>query len=63
MAKTGPDIPGQSWKEAQGTCGTCGAVFGIGKMVKDGETEEVTDSCYVEACDGSATVTLTGDPK
>jgi hypothetical protein len=63
MAKTGPNIPGESWKEAQGTCGTCGAVFGIGSQVKDGETKSITDSCYVEACDGSATVNLVGDPK
>jgi hypothetical protein len=63
MAKTGPDIPGESWKETQGTCNVCGAIFSIGRQVSDGETKSVTDSCYVEACDGSATVTLVGRPE
>jgi len=63
MAKTpttGPNTPGQSWQEEQGTCPDCGLTFGIGMMVKKGETKQVTDACPNPVCDGSATVTLNG---
>jgi hypothetical protein len=60
MAQTGPDTPGESWQEEQGTCGECGLTFGIGKMVKAGESVPVTDPCPNPLCDGSATVTLKG---
>lgn len=61
MAKTGPNKPGQSWQEANGTCNECGLSFGIGDMVADGKSKTITDDCPNPVCEGTATVTLKGD--